>query len=47
MMRLGTGNAARGLTNGVHHPKFDVDEHALPLGVALMTAIAMEYLNGE
>ena len=47
MMRLGTGNAARGLTNGVHHPKFDVDERALPLGVAMMTAIAMEYLNGE
>jgi amidohydrolase len=46
MMRLGTGNAARGLTSGVHHPKFDVDEEALPLGVALMTAIAMEYLNG-
>lgn len=47
MMRLGTGNVARGLTNGVHHPKFDVDEDALPLGVAMMTAIAMEYLNGE
>jgi amidohydrolase len=46
MMRLGTGNAARGMTSGVHHPKFDVDEEALPLGVALMTAIAMEYLNG-
>ncbi|MGI8856865.1 MAG: M20 metallopeptidase family protein [Thermomicrobiales bacterium] len=47
MMRLGTGNVSRGLTSGVHHPKFDVDEEALPLGVALMTAIAMEYLNGE
>ncbi len=47
MMRLGTGNAERGLTVGVHNPKFDVDERALPLGVAMMTAIAMEYLNGE
>ena len=47
MMRLGTGNVARGLTSGVHHPKFDVDEEALPLGVAMMTAIAIEYLNGE
>ncbi len=45
MMRLGTGNVGRGLTYGVHHPKFDVDEEALPLGVALMTAIAMEYLG--
>lgn len=47
MMRLGVGNVARGLTYGVHHPKFDVDEDALPLGVALMTAIALEYLGSS
>ena len=45
MFRLGTGNVSRGLTYGVHHPKFDADEEALPIGVALMTAVAMEYLN--
>jgi metal-dependent amidase/aminoacylase/carboxypeptidase family protein len=46
MFRLGTGNADAGLTWGCHHPKFDVDETALPLGVALMAAVALQYLNG-
>ncbi len=45
MFRLGTGNVDRGLTYGCHHPKFDVDEDALPLGVALMSAVALEYLR--
>ncbi len=45
MFRLGTGNADQGLTWGCHHPKFDVDETALPLGVALMTAVALQYLS--
>lgn len=45
MFRLGTGNAERGLTYGCHHPKFDVDEEALPLGVALLSAVALEYLR--
>lgn len=45
MFRLGTGNVDQGLTWGCHHPKFDVDETALPLGVALMTAVAMQYLR--
>jgi amidohydrolase len=45
MFRLGTGNVDQGLTWGCHHPKFDVDETALPLGVALMTAVALQYLG--
>jgi amidohydrolase len=45
MFRLGTGNVDQGLTWGCHHPKFDVDETALPLGVALMTAVALQYLR--
>ena len=45
MFRLGTGNVSRGLTYGVHHPKFDADEEALPIGVALMAAVAMQYLS--
>jgi amidohydrolase len=45
MFRLGTGNVDQGLTWGCHHPKFDVDETALPLGVALMTAVALRYLG--
>ena len=34
--RLGTANAARGITAGVHTPVFDIDESALPIGAAMM-----------
>lgn len=47
MFNLGTGNEARGITYACHHPKFDVDEDALPVGVALMTAVALEYLGQQ
>lgn len=30
----------------VHTPRFDVDESALPVGVACMASVAMEYLRG-
>jgi amidohydrolase len=43
--RLGTGNKARGITFGNHHPRFDVDEAALPLGVAAMTTVALRFLG--
>jgi amidohydrolase len=39
--RLGTGNAAKGLTHAVHHPKFDIDEAALAIGVRSMLALAL------
>lgn len=42
--RLGTGNRARGITYGNHHPKFDVDEAALPIGVAALAATALRFL---
>jgi len=38
--RLGTGNKAKGITYGVHHPRFDIDPDALHTGVALMTLAA-------
>jgi amidohydrolase len=41
---VGSGNAARGLTYGHHHPRFDFDEAALPLGVALMAAALADYV---
>ncbi|MCZ6531500.1 MAG: amidohydrolase [SAR324 cluster bacterium] len=44
--RLGVGNEARGIVHPVHSSKFDVDETALPIGVAALAYIAMEYLNG-
>jgi amidohydrolase len=44
---VGASNAERGLTNGHHHPRFDFDEDALPLGVALMAAAVADYLTGD
>ncbi|MBI3518582.1 MAG: amidohydrolase [Bacteroidetes bacterium] len=34
--RLGTGNAAKGITSGVHTATFDIDEQALKLSTGLM-----------
>lgn len=34
--RLGTANAARGITAGVHTPRFDVDESAMAHGMGMM-----------
>ena len=39
--RLGTGNMAKGLTHAVHHPKFDIDEDALEVGIKSMLALAL------
>src|SRR5262245_1070437 len=41
---LGTRNEARGLVWEHHHPRFDLDEAALPLGVELLSRIAERYL---
>jgi amidohydrolase len=43
--RLGTGDRARGVTYGNHHPKFDVAESALPVGVAAMVHTALKFLS--
>ena len=42
--RLGTGNAAKGITSGVHTPTFDIDESALETGMGLMAWIAVSEL---
>ncbi|MEE8395857.1 MAG: amidohydrolase [bacterium] len=42
---LGVGNAARGITHSVHSALFDLDEDALPLGVAALAAIALDFLR--
>ncbi len=45
---LGVRNEERGITHSVHSSKFDIDEDALPLGVAALSAIALDYLaKGE
>lgn len=40
--RLGTGNAARGITSPIHTNTFDVDEDCLSLGAGLMAWLAVE-----
>jgi amidohydrolase len=41
---VGASNKQRGLTYGHHHPRFDFDEDALPLGVALMSSAIADYV---
>jgi amidohydrolase len=41
---LGSANDERELNYPHHHPRFDIDEDCLPLGVALMSAALAEYL---
>jgi metal-dependent amidase/aminoacylase/carboxypeptidase family protein len=40
---VGGRNADRGLTYGHHHPRFDVDEAALAIGIETMTRSALRY----
>ena len=40
---LGTGNESRKSCYPLHSPLFDIDEDALPLGVALNVALALNY----
>jgi amidohydrolase len=44
MARLGVRNEARGLVHPLHHPRFDLDEDALPLGAAVLAGFARSYL---
>lgn len=42
---VGSKNADRGLVWGHHHPRFDIDEAALPIGMESMVNVALRYLN--
>lgn len=42
---VGSANVNKDINYGHHHPKFDIDESALPLAVAAMCAAAVEMLN--
>jgi len=44
---LGCANPGRGLDYAHHHPRFDFDEEALPMGVALLSAAVGEYVIKE
>ena len=43
--RLGTGNASKGINAGVHTSNFNIDEDALPVGVATMAWLAIKALG--
>ncbi len=40
--RLGVRNEAKGIIYGVHHPKFDIDENALKIGMQMMASTAFK-----
>jgi len=44
---VGAGNVEKGITYPHHHPQFDIDEDALPTGVALLCAALADRLTGE
>ncbi len=44
MFTLGT--LIEGDERTLHHPRFDIDERALPIGAGLLAAIALKYLKG-
>lgn len=43
--RLGIRNEDLGITYGVHHPKFDIDQNALKVGAGVMAQIAISALD--
>lgn len=43
--RLGVGNPEKQTQYPLHHPMFDVDEAALPIGIAMLSAMALHYLG--
>ena len=45
LLRLGSGNKARGITAEIHTPEFDIDEDCLVVGVKAMSAIVLDYLD--
>lgn len=41
--RLGTGNLSKGIRSGVHTPTFDIDEHAIEIGMGTMAWLAFQW----
>jgi hippurate hydrolase len=44
-LRLGVGNREQGITSGVHTPLFNIDEHAIEIGMGIMATLAMQMLR--
>lgn len=47
MITLGVRNDERGMIFPPHHPRFDADEDALSVGVRVMSALALRYLDAD
>ncbi len=47
MFKLGIANKAKDITYPCHHPRFDIDEAALPIGTALLAASAIQFLHSH
>ena len=45
--RIGVRNEEKGIIHPWHHPQFDIDEDALPLGAAVLAETALRYLSGS
>ena len=45
--RLGTYNEEKNCVYPNHHPKFDIDEDALPYGAALLAQFALDYIENH
>ena len=39
--RLGVGNISKGISSGVHTPKFNIDENAIETGMGMMAWLAV------
>jgi amidohydrolase len=42
---LGVGNQQKNIVHHGHNPMFDIDEDAMPIGVALLSTLALNYLK--
>ena len=47
LLRLGSGNKAKGITAEAHTPDFDIDEECLVTGVKVMSNLVLDYLNAH
>ena len=43
--KLGVGNVEKGAVYPIHSPKFIADEDALPIGSAILSQTAVDYLD--
>jgi amidohydrolase len=47
MLGLGVANPDRGIVYPPHHPRFDLDEDALAVGVRVLAGIALRFLGAD